>query len=177
MAMTTDLLTWAEFEQLPDDAMHREVVEGVLITLPPPMFGHSEIARRAHEALRPLRESGLGKLFWGAGCKLSHDPPTWIQPDITFLWAEDIRATLPDDYFTAAPGLAVEVVCPAESASDLERKVQTLLAAGGQQVWVVYPDTRSVHVFLRDGTFCIRRVNDTLSFLGCEFPVGRLFED
>jgi Uma2 family endonuclease len=181
MAMTTNLLSWAEFEQLPDDAMHREVIRGELITLPPPTVGHSEIARRAHEALRPLRESSLGKVFWGVGCKLSHDPPTWIQPDVSFLWAEDIRTTSPDDYFTAAPGLAVEIVCPSESASDLERKVETLLAAGGQQVWVVYPETHKVQVILRDGTSRTRRVSDTLSLPdllpGWEFPVAKLFED
>jgi Uma2 family endonuclease len=181
MAMTTNLLTWAEFEQLPDDATHREIVEGELITLPPPMFGHSNIARRAYEALRPLEESGLGKVFWAVGCKLSHDPPTWIQPDVSFLWSEHIRATLPDDYFTAAPGLAVEIVCPSESARDLDRKVETLLAAAGQQVWVVYPETHKVHVFLRDRTFRTHRIGDTLSLPdllpGWELPVARLFED
>ena len=181
MATTTNLLSWAAFEQLPDDGMHREVIQGELITLPPPKSKHSSIASNAFVALLPLKERGLGKVFAEAGYKLSENPPTWIQPDVSFLRAERVRATLQDDYFTAAPGLAVEIVCPSESARDLARKVEALLAAGGRQVWVVYPDSRNVHVFLSERTSRICGIGDRLSLPdllpGWEFPVAKLFED
>jgi Uma2 family endonuclease len=181
MATTTNLLSWAAFEQLPDDGMHREIIQGELITLPPPKWKHSNVASNAFEALLPLKKRGLGKVYAEAGYKLSEEPPTWIQPDVSFLRAERVRTVDPGGYSTGAPDLAIEIVSPSETARDLKRKVEALLAAGGQQVWVVYPEARKVHVFLRDGTSRTRRVSDTLSLPdllpGWEFPVAKLFED
>ena len=177
MATTTNLLSWAAFEQLPDDGMHHEVIQGELITLPPPKPKHSNVASNAFVALLALKERGLGKVHAEAGYKLSEDPPTWIQPDVSFIRADRVRATEPDGYYTGAPDLAIEIVSPSESARDLDRKIEALLTAGGQQVWVVYPDSRRVRVFLSDRTSYNRGIDDTLSFLGHEFPVAKLFED
>jgi len=181
MATTTNLLSWAAFEQLPDDGMHREIIQGELITLPPPKSRHSLVANQIFKALLLLEQRAGGRLLLEAGYKLSQDPPTWIQPDVSFLRAEHVRATEPDGYFTGAPDLAIEIVSPSDSARDLDRKVEALLAAGGQQVWVVYPDSRKVRVCLRDGTSYNRGINDTLSIPdllpGWEFPVAKLFED
>jgi Uma2 family endonuclease len=177
MATTTNLLSWAAFEQLPDDGMHREIIQGELITLPPPKWKHSDVARRANRALLSLEDQGLGDVYVEAGYRLSDNPPTWIQPDVSFLRAERVHASEQDGYLTGAPDLAIEIVSPSDSARDLDHKVEALLTAGGQQVWVVYPDSRKVRVCLRDGTSYNRSVNDTLSFHGCEFPVARLFEN
>lgn len=45
MATTTHQLSWEAFEQLPDDGMHHELIEGELQTLPPPKLLHSKVAR------------------------------------------------------------------------------------------------------------------------------------
>jgi Uma2 family endonuclease len=181
MATTTNLLSWAAFEQLPDDGMHREIIQGELIILPPPKSKHSSVASNAFEALLPLKKRGLGKVFAEAGYKLSEKPPTWIQPDVSFLRADRVRASEREGYFTGAPELAIEIVSPSESRRDLKRKVDALLVAGGQQVWVVYPDSRKVRVCLRDGTSYDRGIDDTLSIPdllpGWELPVVKLFED
>ncbi len=154
MATTTPVMTWEAFEQLPDDAMHYEILEGELVTLPPPKSGHSLVASRVANSLRVLEERRLGRVFWEAGYKLSHDPATWIQPDISFLREDRVRATAQDGYFLNAPELAVEVVSPSESARDLDCKVDALLAAGGH-------DQLSAPELLP----------------GWEFPVAKLFED
>lgn len=177
MATTTNLLSWAEFEQLPDDGMHHEIIEGELINYPPPKWKHSDVASNAFVALLPLRQNGLGRVHAEAGYKISHNPPSWIQPDVSFVRAERIDTVAPGGYLTGAPELAVEIVSPSESAIDLDRKVEALLAAGSQQVWVVYPVSRKVRVFLSDGTSYSRGNGDTLSFLSCEFPAAKLFED
>ena len=43
---TTSLMTFAELEQLPDAPGKRALIDGELIELPPPIFRHSEIAKR-----------------------------------------------------------------------------------------------------------------------------------
>jgi Uma2 family endonuclease len=179
MATTTNLMTWEAFEQFFDDGMHHEIIAGEPITLPPPQLPHSNVAKRLYHALFSLEEKGLGEVFSEAGYKLSHRPPTWIQPDVSFL--RPGRTGAKTGYLTGAPDLAAEVVSPSDRPGDLDRKVEALLAAGGTVVWVIFPDARRVRVFQRDGTSFSRGVNDTLSapdlFPDWELPVSKLFED
>jgi Uma2 family endonuclease len=182
MAATTNLLTWEAFEQLPDDDWtHYEIIEGELISLPPPKSRHSNIASNTYKALLPLEERGLGRVYLEAGYKLSENPPTWIQPDASFLRASRVQATAPDGYFIGAPELAVEIVSPPESARMLNRKVKALPAAGGGAVWVTYPDDLQVRVYLPDGALFNRGIDDTLSapdlLPDWQLPVAKLFED
>jgi len=43
--------------------------------------------------------------------------------------------------------LAVEVVSPSDAADDLEITVRQYLNTGAKQLWVLYPETKDVHVF------------------------------
>jgi Uma2 family endonuclease len=53
----------------------------------------------------------------------------------------------PEGYWQLAPDLAVEVVSPNDTASEVQWKVQMCLKAGVRLVWAVCPDTRSVMVY------------------------------
>ncbi len=178
---TKTLLTWEQFEQLPDDAMHYELLDGELITLPPPKSGHSTIAHTIRDALSPyVIERGLGRVYVEAGYRLSTDPGTWVQPDVSFLRAERLSSTRQDQYFEGAPDLAVEVISPSESAHDVNRKTRKMLAAGARAVWVVYPETREAHIS-RNGSAQALTERDTISepdlFPGWQFPVAKFFAD
>lgn len=182
MAASTGQITWQAFEQLPDgDGWHREIVEGELIVLPPPKSSHSIIANAVATALRPLESDGMWKVFVEAGYRLSDNPPTWIQPDVSVLSRERARATSGDDYFLRPPELAIEVVSPSETARDLNRKIDALLTGGSLAVWVVYPEEQEVRVFVQGGTSYTRRVGESLTapelMPDWELPVATLFED
>jgi Uma2 family endonuclease len=180
-------MDWESFEKLPDgDGFHRELIEGELQLLPPPKSGHTLTAHRIYNALRSAEAAAGGRALFEAGFKLLVTPaspkqPSWIQPDVSFVRSERLRATSDDDYFLGAPELAVEVVSPSESAADLNRKVGLLLAAGSLAVWVVYPQQRDVRIFLPDGTSLRRGAGDVLSIPellpGWELQVARVFED
>jgi Uma2 family endonuclease len=152
-----------------------------LITLPPPKSKHSLVAENVAELLRALKVKGLGRVLCEAGYKLSEAPPSWIQPDVSFLKMERVRALEPDGYFLGAPELAVEIVSPSETPATLHRKVDLLLAAGSLAVWVIYLETRKIHVFLPDGTSFHRGINDVLTLHELlpdwELPVAKIFED
>jgi Uma2 family endonuclease len=106
MATSTGQMTWQAFEQFPDgDGWHREIVEGELIVLPPAKSKHAIIKNALARALRPLEGQGAWKVFVEAGYRLSDDPPTWIQPDVSVLSDERARATSGDDYFLKPPDL------------------------------------------------------------------------
>ncbi len=182
MATSTNLMTWEAFEQLPDgDGFHRELIEGELQVLPPPKSRHTLVAHRLYRAMISAEESADARVFMEAGYKLSTDPPSWVQPDISVLRNVRRRETKGEDYFLGPPELAVEVVSPSESASDLDRKVELMLKAGAIAVWVVYPLQSAVRVFRADGSATRHIIGDTLSlpeFLpGWELPVARVFGD
>jgi Uma2 family endonuclease len=183
MATTTStpVMTWEAFERLPDGhGLHREILEGELQTSPPTKSKHSNIASKLFETLLALQQRGLGRVYLEAGYRLSETPPTWIQPDASFLKIERVRETPEDGYFLGAPEIAVEIVSPSETAASLQRKVHLLLGAGGLAVWVVYPSTRTVVVHNPDGTAMRRIESDVLNapfpVEGWELPVAKLFE-
>ena len=174
-------MTWEAFERLPDgDGMHRELIEGELQILPPPKSGHSNLASNVFKELLIWETNGLGRVYAEAGYRLTDNPPTWIEPDVSFVRRERVLATDDADYFIGAPDLAVEIVSPSESARDLERKIKLLLAGGSRAVWVLYPLLQQVRVILPDGTSYTLGMNDSLSarnfFADWEVPVSKLFK-
>jgi Uma2 family endonuclease len=178
-ATLTNLITWEAFEEMPADGMHREILEGDVIALPPPKSRQTLIARRIAEILRTIEQNHCGSILIEAGYKLSHHPPTWIQQDISVLTTDRVQKPGPDEYFQGGPELAIEVVSPSETARDLNRKIDLLLAAGTLAVWVIYPDEEEVRVFLPDGTSFARDIHAVLTvpelFGALEIPVASLF--
>ena len=56
MATTTNQLSWEAFEQLPDDGMHHELIEGELLTVSPSRVRHGELALRVYDALKAIEK-------------------------------------------------------------------------------------------------------------------------
>jgi Uma2 family endonuclease len=106
-------------------------------------------------ALAGFEDKGVARIYMEAGYKLSDNPPTWIQPDVSVLRVERARAPAGEDYFVESPELAI-VVSPSETARDLNRKIDALLAGGSLAVWVIYPEEQEVR---------------------CLFPAGHLIRD
>jgi Uma2 family endonuclease len=81
------------------------------------------------------------------------DPRKVRKPDVSFIR----RGRLPDDRIPAGhvpvpPDLAVEVVSPNDTVYEADAKVEEYRAAGVPLVWVVNPETRTVHVYRADRT-------------------------
>lgn len=179
-APATSTITWEEFERLPDgDGLHREILQGVLRVLPPPQLLHTRIARKISRALENLEAVVPGEVLLEGGYKLSANPPSWVVPDVSFVRTSRIQSIT--SYYIGAPELAVEIISPSESAKDIELKINLMLAAGAQAVWVVYPETRTVRIFSPDGSSVKPGIGDslTLPFLSQDWsvPVADLFAD
>ena len=78
----------------------------------------------------------------------AHDPDTVRAPDIAFIRKDHVPREKPKEaYWPGAPDLAVEVVSPGDTVSEVDEKVQEWLDAGAMMVWVVKPRSRSVIVY------------------------------
>ena len=141
------LLSIEDLEKMPDDCLHRELIEGELIELPPPKSGHALVSRRIFLILNAFVSShALGIVLFESGHLVRDDRRTWIQPDVSFLRAGSYESLDPNSYATGAPDLAVEVISPSETARSIHLKTGILLSSGTQEVWNFYSDTRTVEV-------------------------------
>lgn len=144
------LMTVEEFMLRPEPANGalEELVDGKVITMPPPGAEHGILAVNIASELRTFVRPR--KLGWVAsndsGTILKHNPDSVRGPDVAYYSIERVPA-VPQGYFEVAPDLAVEVISPSDSASYVQKKVVQYLEAGVRMIWVVYPASRDVVVY------------------------------
>ena len=156
-------MTLEEFSGLRRGAERHELDAGELISMPPPKSMHALVVRKILKAIEAiLDQDDFGCAFAEAGYVLSRDPLTIRQPDVSVISKERIQVTGPDDYFEAAPELAVEVISPSDSAEYMETKIEQYLQWGAKQVWVLYPKTRRVYLFYESGQSVVLDESQTL---------------
>lgn len=139
MTMPETLISPAEFELIPDTPGKQELLEGELIELPPSKSPHLRIVRAIYKLL--LASAAEPRVFTEASYQML--PDGWLQPDVSVNWPDQHEA---NDYFQRAPMLAIEVISPGNKARDIDRKTTLYLKHGAAEVWIVYPDTRSILV-------------------------------
>lgn len=148
--VTERMLTLQEFERLPEeDEYLLELVRGRLVREPRPGGEHgllvAELVARLHHH---ARVHGLGRVVTEAGFLLTDDPPTVRGPDAAFISTRNFPTTgVPTGFWRVAPDLAVEVVSPSNTATEIQERVLEYLDAGTRLVWVVHPRIRTVTVF------------------------------
>ncbi|MFP4438937.1 MAG: Uma2 family endonuclease [Chloroflexaceae bacterium] len=175
-------LTAAEFRQLPETEMRRELVRGEVVETMPPGGEHGAIALTLGSYLRSWAKQGPGGYVGvEAGFMLMRDPDTVRGPDVAYVRAERIPETgVPVAFWELAPDLAVEVVSPDASAADVRDKVREYLAAGTLLVWVVYPRSREIIAHTPDGMARTYAAADTLAHAdllpGFACRVAEIFE-
>jgi Uma2 family endonuclease len=154
MAVERKTMTAEELLRLPDDGMRHELVDGELRSMPPTGWEHGGVELDiAFNLKQALRGRGVGRVAGGeVGFRLRRDPDTVRAADVAFVRAARLPKGRLAGYFEGAPDLAVEVVSPSDTASDVEEKVRDWLRFGAGAVWVVHPSGPGLMVRLPDGT-------------------------
>jgi Uma2 family endonuclease len=170
-------MTFAEFENLPESPGKRELLDGELIELPPAKQKHLIVQHRIAEVLRRyLAGRGLGEAYIEAGFYLAAGH--WVQPDVSIVLNEQIGRSDPDGYLEGAPALAVEVISRGNTAESVDRKIVRYFENGAREVWVWYPRTRRVHLYLDAQRNTVVTGHGTLiseAFEGLEVPLDEIF--
>lgn len=130
---------------MPGDAC-RELIEGELREMNPAGGDHGTVAIRIGRLIDQYAEVHGGRAFAAeTGFKLASDPDTVRAPDAAYVDAEHARRVgRSPGFWPGAPDLAVEVVSPTDSYSDLHEKALQWLAAGAGVVLVCDPASRRV---------------------------------
>lgn len=75
-----------------------------------------------------------------------HDEDLVRRPDVAFIAAARVPASLPRGHVRFAPDLAVEVISPTNTVLEMDEKLADYWSAGVPMVWIVNPDARLVRV-------------------------------
>ena len=151
---TAAVMTGPEFDALPyEEGRQWELVGGELIPVPSPTLQHQIIERRILVALALYFEAHPGRGLAVSDIEFALDIDHRVRPDVLVLLgdratsAELNRIPLP-----GAPDLAVEIISPSERSFDTQQKSQAYLRHGTQEVWQVYPKSKTVVVHRAGGS-------------------------
>ncbi len=183
MSTRSDLVTADQLLRMPNHRVRRELVAGVLREM---SLAGCEHGRVAVNFMGPLylfvKQETLGAVFpAGTGFLLATDPDTVLAPDVAFV-SRERKAKVPrgDGYFPGPPDLAVEVMSPGDTYSEVEEKVQRWLAAGCRMVVVVDPRNCTLKVHRTKTEVVTLTTQDSFDggdvLPGFHLPVRQIFE-
>jgi Uma2 family endonuclease len=165
MSTATDLLTADELLKRPHDGYRYELSKGELIREPPAGNIHGNRTMRLGWRLaRHVEANDLGVVFAAeTGFKLAANPDTVRAPDVAFVTKTRVDEVGEfEGFWPGAPDLAVEVISPGDSYTEVEEKVEEYLNAGSKAVWVVDPRRRTITVYRSLTDITILTENDAL---------------
>jgi Uma2 family endonuclease len=151
-ATETSKKVWTEQElqSLPDDGFIHEVLNGELVTSPKEGFQHAVICGRLLFALGTFNRrhrlgvvlgSSAGYWMFNRKCRA---------PDVSFIpkaRLESLRfSPSAKIFFPGAPNLAVEVISPSNTRTEMDDRLRDFFASGTQIAWLISPDTESAEV-------------------------------
>jgi Uma2 family endonuclease len=150
MAVVRQQVTADELLHMPDDGFRYELVQGELRQMNPAGNVHGRVTMSfAWRLAQHVDEHRLGTVYAAeTGFRLSSDPDTVRAPDVAFVRRASVEVVGEvEGFWPAAPDLAVEVISPGDSYSEVEEKVFAWLDAGSKMVVVINPQQRSATVY------------------------------
>jgi len=181
MGTVKTLLTFEEFEQLPDQPGKQELVRGELFELPPADLKHNRISHRIYKRLDAAIELAhargeardLGEAFIEMGYLLPGE--CWLQPDVSVTHVGQTEGK----YFEGAPAIAIEVISPNNTAKRIDAKAELYFQFGASEVWRFFPKKKQVSIQVPGSVRVIAEdsVITTPLLPGLALPVKELFGD
>jgi Uma2 family endonuclease len=150
MTATTRMMTVDELERNGAPEGRWELINGELVEMSPAGEDHGAYGVAVSSPLYGYVVSyRLGRVYGpDTGFVIRDDPPTVRVPDVAFVRADRLAADRDRSRFLrVVPDLAVEVISPSESGSEVLAKAMIWLAAGVKLLWLVDPATRTVTIF------------------------------
>jgi Uma2 family endonuclease len=140
----------ARYRALCDDRLYANVpgkIELDLwghIVMSPASNYHGALRTRLAQRLAPLG----GQVFLGASVITATGVPV---ADVAWASADFMHAHAFETPYRQAPNICVEVLSPPHSRKLLREKIDAYLAAGAEEVWVVYPQSKRVEFYAKQG--------------------------
>lgn len=140
----------ARYRALCDDPLYANVPGKIEIDtwgrllMSPPSNYHGAVQGRLIQILSVLG----GQVF--VECSVVTPAGVFVA-DAAWASAQFMRAHAFDTPYTKAPELCIEVVSPSNSVKELHEKRTAYLAAGAQEMWIVYPQSKRLEFYASKG--------------------------
>ncbi len=171
-----------DVERLPDDGYRYEVYRGVLIRMPGTGLEHGFICqiigrileaywRAKGERYRVVQNVGFDFTFPSDAPKT-----TMLVPDVAVM--ADNNKPGPGIGQTP-PLIAIEVASPSDTRAEMQSKARFYLDGGVQEVWIVWPKSRTIDVWNAPNTttvFTDQQDITSAHLPGWSCPVRQIFE-
>ena len=147
---STGLMTFAEFERLPEsNAGRQELRHGELFTLSPPKHKHYSIQHRLRRLLeKAAGDAGEVEIEMAFRALPEHE---YRIADVAFLVEGRWEGIPGDGILSGAPDLVIEVLSPSNTVAEMIDKKTLCLENGSREFWVVDIDHAQVEVSTPDG--------------------------
>jgi Uma2 family endonuclease len=180
MPVRTLTMTAEQFDALPEEEGRKwELLDGELIEVSSATPKHNRILMRLSSLLNTFAESkSLGVVL--PETDLAVRANTRLRPDFGFFSSETWRTVDLDRVpVVETPDIAVEIISPSETAVTIHRKVDAYLKWGVREVWLIYPEIRTVFVHLPGAVQQLTEGAFLLSDLipGWRLQIADLFEN
>jgi Uma2 family endonuclease len=160
MSNAARLVTAEELERMPEDDYRYELVRGRLVRMSPVAPRHGNTAMTVGAILwRHVRSKDLGQVWTEVGFRLASNPDTVRAPDVAFVRKDRLPARDARGFYSGAPDVAIEVLSPADTPSEVREKISDYFGAGTPIVVIVDPDAQRATVH-RSGAVPITLTSD-----------------
>ncbi|MDW8106850.1 MAG: Uma2 family endonuclease [Armatimonadota bacterium] len=164
--------------QLPDDGRKYELVNGRLQVVPTGAK-HGWIGLKLAGKVYAVLPDTMRAFDSSTGFRMASG--NIRSPDLSVMSVSRLPAgEVPTGFADGAPDLAIEIVSPSESLSDLLQKVGEYFESGAREVWLLFPERKQVYRLRAPLEIEVLNENDVLTGgeLLPEFKVrvGELFE-
>jgi len=125
-----------------------ELVDGVLVEKPMGFYESYLAMLLGRLLVEFVEKTDLGIVAGEAGM-LQLFPNQVRIPDLSFLSWDSLSETRLGEHAApeVAPDLAVEIISRSNTEREMDVKLGEYFTAGARQVWYIYPELRTVHVF------------------------------
>lgn len=149
------LLTHEDYENLPDDGRHYEIINGELFVNELPVPRHQRVVKRLLMAFElHFRQHGGGEVLL-APIGVVINEINVVEPDLIVL-VDNGAWTVGPKRVHGAPDLVVEVVSEGNRRHDEIRKKAIYEANGVHEYWIVDPEIELVKIYRREGNAFVR---------------------
>ena len=142
--------TEEELQSLPEDGFIHELVQGELVISPKNDPFHGDICVGLSTALKNFVEAGRLGAVWDSSTGFWMNNRNCRAPDISFIPKERLRKLgikrSSRKFFPGAPDLAIEVLSPNNTRTEINERLADFFSSGTQIAWLIDPDTESVEI-------------------------------
>ena len=152
MASTiSKIVTYEEWLRMPVTKRKEEVVDGEIITMPPPIPEHAFIIEELNTTFVLQLDRKVFRILSSVfGLLIRQQPLRVREPDLAVFIRKNI--VIRDGLFCSPPELLVEVLSPSNTRKEMAQKIEDYESIGVPEFWILSPEARNIEVLqLLDG--------------------------